>query len=105
MFPILKKIEEKEQSSPFFVEYSITANGWRASGGIKHDPKKEKTFWVMLEMVVKNIIAGKQEGILNESYTDGFSRYLRPVKRNELTWRWEELDYHSSASKVKKDEC
>jgi len=96
VFPVLKKIEETEQVEPFIVEYSITANGWRATGGIKYDPKKEKAFWGMLEMVVKSIIDGGHDTVLNESYTDGFSRYLRPVKRNDFTWRWEELDYQSS---------
>ncbi len=95
MFPILKKIDEQEQTKTFTVEYTITANGWRASGGIKYDPKKEKGFWSLLEMVVKDIMGGDHAGILNESYTDGFSRYRRPVKRDDFTLRWEEIDYQS----------
>ena len=95
MFPILKKIDEREQTKPFVVEYTITANGWRASGGIKCNHEEDKSFWGMLEMVVKDIIAGNHEGILNESYTSGFSRYRRPVKRDPFTLRWVEMDYQS----------
>ena len=99
MFPILKKIKEKEQAVPFVVEYTITANGWRASGGIKYEAQKEKEFWGLLEMVVTDIMKGDHVGILNESYMDGFSRYRRPVKRDDFTLRWEELDYQSSEQK------
>ena len=58
----------------------------------------------MLEMVVKSIIDGGCDTVLNESYTGGFSRYLRPVKRDDFTWRWEELDYQSSTSTAKEVE-
>ena len=104
MFPTLEKIEEQEKAKSFVVDYTITANGWRASGGIKYDPKKEKGFWSLLEMVVKDIMVGEHEGILNESYTDGFSRYRRPVKQNDFTLRWEEIDYQSSKPKVNEGE-
>ena len=105
MFPILKKIDEREQTKTFVVEYTITANGWRASGGIKYSPKRERGFWSTLEMVVKNILEWEHDTVLNESYTDGFSRYLRPVKRNDFTLRWEELDSQSlSETAIKDDE-
>ena len=96
MFPILKKIDEQEQTEPFIVEYSITTKGWRATGSIKCKQEEDKQFWEMLEMVVKNILAGKQNTVLNESYTGGFSRYLRPVKRDDFTLRWVELDHPDS---------
>ena len=96
MFPTLKKIEEREQAKPCIVDYTITANGWRASGGIKYDPQEEKTFWGMLEMVVKDIVEGNHNTVLNESYMDGFSRYRRPVKKDDFTLRWVELDNQGS---------
>ena len=96
MFPIQEKIKEQEESDPFYVDYVISAKGWRASGGIKCSHPEDKHFWGMLQMAVKSIINGNNMGILNESYTDGFSRYIRPVKQNEFTLRWEEIDYLSS---------
>ena len=104
MFPVLKKIEEKEQVKTFVVEYTITANGWRSSGGIKCNHEEDKSFWALLEMVVTDIMKGGHEGILNESYTDGFSRYRRPVKRDPFTLRWVEMDYQSSKPKANQDE-
>ncbi len=104
MFPILKKVEKREQANPFVVEYTITANGWRASGGIKCNHEEDKRFWSLLEMVVMDIMKGEHEGILNESYTDGFSHYRRPVKRDDFTWRWEEIDYQGLSEKVNEDE-
>ena len=101
MFPILKKKEEQEEAKPFFVDYVITANGWRASGGIKCNHADDKNFWSLLEMVVKDIIEGDHDTTLNESYADGFSRYRRPVKRADFTLRWEEMDYQSLQGKVK----
>jgi len=103
MFPVLKKIEEREQAKPFIVDYSITSNGWRASGGIKYNPQKEKEFWGILEMVVKDIL-DSPIGMLNESYTDGFSRYLRPVKLDDFTQRWVEIDYQSEEQTPKEAE-
>ena len=99
-FPIQEEIKELEEANPVFVDYVITANGWRASGCIKCRNERDKQFWSLLEMVVNNIIRGKQEGVLNESYTDGFSRYLRPVKRDDFTLRWVEMNYQSSNQKV-----
>jgi len=95
-FPIQEEMRELEESRPVFVDYVITANGWRASGSIKCKNGRDKSFWSLLEMVVKNIIQGDQEGILNESYADGFSRYLRPVKSDDFTYRWVEMDYQGS---------
>jgi len=86
MFPI----QEKQEVEPFFVDYVITANGWRASGGIKCHGVDDKHFWSMLQMVVKDILEGNQKYVVNESYTDGFARYKRPVKRDEFTLRWVE---------------
>jgi len=96
MFPIQEETEEREQTEPFNIEYVITAKGLRSSGSIKYDPKKEMGFWGLLQMVITDIIEGKDHSYLNESYTDGFSRFRRQVKRDTKTWRWEELDYHSS---------
>ena len=80
-FPIVREAEEKSEQETFFVDYSITAKGWNARGSIKHDPKQELTFWSLLQMVVESVMAGdRNPGILNESYTDGFSRYLAPVE-------------------------
>lgn len=81
-FPILKKLKkEKRDQVPLLVEYSITAKGWMATGAIKYNPSEELTFWSLLQMVVECVLAGgdKNTTVLNESYTDGFSRYLRPV--------------------------
>ena len=96
MFPILDKIKEQEEAKPFFVDYVITANGWRASGGIKCTHPEDKKFWSMLQMVVKSIIEGGHDAVLNESYSSGFARYLRPVKRDEKTFRWVEMDKEGS---------
>ena len=104
MFPTLKKIKERKQAEPFIVDYTITANGWRASGGIKYDPQKEEQFWSMLEMVVKDILEGDHDNVLNESYMDGFSRYRRPVKKDDFTSRWVELDYQSPTSEPTEEE-
>jgi len=95
-FPIQKEIQELEETKPFSVDYVITANGWRASGSIKCKNKNDRQFWGLLETVVMSIMEGGHTGILNESYTDGFSRYLRPVKRDNFTLRWAEMDYQSS---------
>ena len=103
MFPVQKEIEDKEKAKPFFVDYIITANGTRSSGSIKYEPRKEKTFWSLLQMVVKDIIKGKNQGYLNESYTDGFSRFRRQVKWDKKTWRWKELDYQSSEQSLKEE--
>jgi len=82
-FPILKEAEEKIDQEPFLVEYSITAKGWKATGAIKYDPTEEKTFWSLLQMTVESVMnaQGKDKPytIINESYSDGFSRYLAPV--------------------------
>jgi len=102
MFPIQKEIEDKEQAKPFFVDYIITANGTRSSGSIKYEPRKEKRFWSLLQMVVKDILEGRDKTYLNESYKDGFSRFRRAVKRDNFTLRWVEMDSQSSASKVNK---
>ena len=96
MFPIQEKIKELEDSEPFFVDYVITAKGWRASGGIKCQNPEDQHFWSMLQMVVHDIVEGKRKDFLNESYTSGFARYVRPVVMNKNTWRWEEGDYNSS---------
>ena len=101
MFPIQDKIKEQEEAEPFFVDYVITAKGWRASGGIKCKHPEDKHFWSMLQMVVKDIIEGHTGSVLNESYTSGFARYVRPVVMNKETWRWEELDYDSSEDILK----
>ena len=89
-FPILQERDKKKQD-PFLVEYSITANGWKATGTIKYDPTKEKIFWNLLQMTVESVMTAPDKDspytILNESYTDGFSRYLRPTeieKHDEL---------------------
>lgn len=79
-FPILKESEEKRNQESFNVEYSVTAKGWKATGAIKYDPAKELTFWSLLQMVVESVMAGGQNTtVINESFTDGFSRYLAPV--------------------------
>ena len=79
-----------------YVDYVITAKGWRASGGIKCKNPEDKHFWSMLQMVVNDIIKGKRKDFLNESYTSGFARYVRPVEMNKNTWRWEEINYDTS---------
>lgn len=83
-FPIVQEMEEKQTEEPFNVDYNIKAKGWEARGAIKYDPTKEKTFWRLLQMTVESVMKapGKDEPytIINESYTDGFSRYLSPVK-------------------------
>jgi len=104
MFPVQEKIKEQEESEPFFVDYVITAKGWRASGGIKCRHSEDKKFWSRLQLVVTGIIEGNNQGILNESYTDGFARYLRPVKRDDFTSRWVEGDYDSSNTPITKEE-
>ena len=106
MFPILRKKQEQEEAKPFVVDYVITANGWRSSGGIKCNHEDDKKFWQLLEMVVSDILKGDRgpmNSVLNESYTDGFSRYRRSVERNKTTWRWEEIDYHSSEQPTKEE--
>ena len=103
MFPILKEIDRAEKEEPLFVDYVITSKGWRASGTIKCRGERDKRFWGNLEMVVSNILRGEHDTTLNESYTDGFSRYLRPVKQNDFTKRWEEMDYQSLQGRVNKD--
>jgi len=94
MFPVQEKI--KEQEEPFFVDYVITAKGWRASGGIKCRHPEDKQFWRMLQIVVMDIIKGHEGSMLNECYKDGFARYVRPVKKDDFTLRWVELDHSAS---------
>ena len=86
-FPILKEAEEKTKQEPFIVKYSIEAKGWIATGSIKYDPNKEESFWHLAQTSIESVIdedsrikIGGYTAILNESYTDGYSRYLRPVE-------------------------
>ena len=82
-FPILKEAEEKAKQEPYLLEYSITAKGWKATGAIKYDPANERSFWSLLQMTVQSVMDVPNKGepytVTNESYTDGYSRYLAPV--------------------------
>jgi len=86
-FPILQEMEEETTEEPFLVEYNIKAKGWRATGVIKYDPKEERTFWSLMQMTVESVMTTPDKDgpytVLNESYTDGFSRYLRPAETDE----------------------
>ena len=66
------------------VEYDFTACGWRATGAIIYNEDNKDEFYSLLKITVESVLMGdNNSGIINESYTDGYSRYLRPMEMDE----------------------
>jgi len=66
-----------------YVDYDIKANGWRATGSIAY--KRLDELHALINLVVESVVEGEEnKQVISESFTSGFSRYLRPIDLDEL---------------------
>jgi len=87
-FSKISRIEEIERQREVIMEYRISAKGWIATGSILCKNENDSSFWYLLQSVVESVLKGDEnKRVVNESYRDGFSRYLRPLFEGESAFK------------------
>jgi len=65
------------------LKYDLKAEGWRATGSIFYNDLKDARLKLLKNVLNSLLEAKKRKEVVNESYMDGFSCYLRPEEEEE----------------------